>query len=114
MKNWKIGTRIAAGFGVVLAITAALGTFAYVGSLNSRHSEALIAEDYLPSVTALSSINRNQYAQVDLLVRHAAATTDAEEDALEAQMNALKDENNKHFQDYEATPSNDEEPALYA
>jgi len=114
MKNLKIGMRIGAGFAIVLAITAALGTFAYVGSSNSRHSEGLIAEDYLPSVIALSDINNNQYKQVDLLVRHAAATTDAEEDALEAQMAVLKDENDKRYRDYEATPSNDEETALYA
>ena len=47
MNNWKIGTRIAAGFAVVIVIAATLGIFAYArvgsieGSSNRSHQESL-------------------------------------------------------------------------
>ena len=43
MKNWKIGVRIAAGFGLVIAIALALGIFAYsrIGVIEKSSADAV-------------------------------------------------------------------------
>jgi len=51
MKNWKIGKRIGAGFGAVIAIAMALGLFAYsrVGLIESSSNN--ITASKLPTTT---------------------------------------------------------------
>jgi methyl-accepting chemotaxis protein len=74
MNNWKIGTRIAAGFAVVILLAVALGIFAYtkVGTIEKSSGE--ISENTLPSVFLVSEIRKgvltqyielNQYLQAD-------------------------------------------------
>ena len=51
MKTWKIGTRIAMGFGAVILIAILLGVFAYIqlGSVNK--SITVLTGDGLPGLT---------------------------------------------------------------
>jgi methyl-accepting chemotaxis protein len=70
MKNWKIGTRIAAGFGAVIAIAAALGLFAYsrVGNIGQRTAE--VTGTSLPSVAGMGRIHTNIEAAMRLVLQH--------------------------------------------
>jgi CHASE3 domain sensor protein len=50
MKNWKIRTRIMAGFGVLIAIALTLGVFAYkeIGAIHRTTID--VTGNFLPSM----------------------------------------------------------------
>jgi hypothetical protein len=52
MKNWKIGLRMAAGFGAVICIAVALGVFAYTRVITIDTTATRITTDCLPGVFA--------------------------------------------------------------
>ena len=56
MNHWKVGTRITAGFGIVVAIAVALGLFAYleVGKINKSALD--VTDDALPGVYLVGNI----------------------------------------------------------
>ena len=59
MNHWKIGTRISAGFAVVIAIAMTLGAFAYhrVGMMANSASD--ISGNSLPSVYLMGQVEAN-------------------------------------------------------
>jgi methyl-accepting chemotaxis protein len=56
MKNWKIGTRIAAGFGVLLFILLTLSAVSYRQLLGIETASTTVRESSLPSVANLSEM----------------------------------------------------------
>jgi methyl-accepting chemotaxis protein len=113
MNNWKIGTRITAGFSAVVAITILLGWYGFNRAQNIDKSQVVIAGNYLPSVVALSHVESNTFRSVDLMLAHARSSSNSEMDQIEEKIAALKDANEKSFQTYEALPSDANESNMY-
>ncbi len=101
MHNWKIGTRIAAGFGVVTLIAAALGLFAYSQvRLISKHSVD-IAENSLPSVSLMGEVKANMQEVNGLIFQHITSTNAQEMAALDEKILAHKKTNSALLARYE-------------
>ncbi len=113
MKDWKVSTRIKLGFIAVIALSVALGLFAFSRMLIIERNASDIANNNVPSVIALSHVQTELYHVVELLLQHAASGDPHEMDNLEAQIRTLRDTNARAYQTYEALPSIGEERALY-
>ena len=74
MNNWKIGTRIAAGFAAVIAIAMVLGIFAYtrVGSISKSSND--VTANALPSVSLMGQVRANTEQSMRLTLQHVIAT----------------------------------------
>jgi methyl-accepting chemotaxis protein len=113
MKNWKMGNRIMLGFAAVIALSIALGVFAYSRTLIIEHNATIIERDNIPSVIALGHVQVELYHIVGLLLQRAASSDQHEMAGLEAQIRQLREINAKSYQTYEALPWTPEEAALY-
>ncbi len=113
MKNWKIGTRITAGFAAVILITVILGVFAVdrVKTIGSQAND--LATNYLPSSMALFTVKANTYHESADLLRE-AKSTDAQEIAkLEHETQDLKESSNSALQTYTSLPMGGEEARIF-
>ena len=101
MNNWKIGTRIGAGFGVVILIAMALGMFAInrVGAIQ-QNLEA-VAQGSLPKVYLVGEIQSNLHAGRSLILEHIEARDQQEKADIERQFQALRDKNNGLLSEFE-------------
>ncbi len=101
MKNWKIGTRIGAGFAAVIMIAAALGLFAYTKLGTIENSAKEVALRALPKVYLVGQIQTNMKATYSLAVQHAATSDKQEKAGLEAEIQAIRSANTKLVDEYE-------------
>jgi CHASE3 domain sensor protein len=62
MNDWKIGTRISAGFGLVILIAIALGFFAFSGVGKIEHCTDTVATESLPQMYLIGQIAANHQA----------------------------------------------------
>jgi methyl-accepting chemotaxis protein len=101
MNNWKIGTRIAAGFAVVIAIAMGLGVFAYneLGSIDKNSTR--VTNKSLPKVFLIGKIDANNRHSFSLVLQHASAADKQEKSQLEAEILALRATNLGLITDYE-------------
>ncbi len=113
MKNWKIGTRISAGFGAVIAIAVTLGIFAYtrVGVIDA-HSTNITARR-LPTVYLAGEIQNRAQANVGLVLRHIGAKDAPEMAAIEAQLGDMMARNSNDLSQYEKLIATDKGRALH-
>jgi methyl-accepting chemotaxis protein len=70
MNNWKIGTRIMAGFAAVIAIALTLGLFAYRQIGNISKSSTDISGNSLPSVYVIGEIQAGAEESMALILEH--------------------------------------------
>ena len=82
--NRRVRTKLAIGFGSVLVMTAALGLFAIreLADMNSAARE--IADNWLPSVYAISNLDTNTSDHRLLLTQHVLSNSDADKSKYEA------------------------------
>jgi methyl-accepting chemotaxis protein len=113
MKNWKIGIRIAAAFTLVVAISVAMGLFAFSRLRAIDERAVYVSGNHLPSVVALSSVNLRVYRVVELMRQHAASNSEQEMTELEARVQELRDANAEDIKRYESLPFGDGEEAIY-
>ncbi len=101
MKNWKIGTRIAAGFAAVIIVATALGLYAYtkLGTIEKDAREVAVRS--LPKVYLVGQIEKNVELTYSLAVRHAAASDKQEKAALDADLQAIRSTNSGVVAEYE-------------
>jgi methyl-accepting chemotaxis protein len=101
MKNWKIGIRMAAGFGVVIVISAILGIFAYTRvSLINTNTDNIVVNS-MPSIYVIGEIAANQQRLNVLLLRH-AGTIDAQEKArINTEIETYRSQNSELIAHYE-------------
>jgi methyl-accepting chemotaxis protein len=114
MKNWKIGIRIAAGFGVVIAIVLTLGLFAYnrVSLIAARAVD--ISENSLPSVYPMGEVKANTRGNFGLLEEHAASSDKQEMEEIEAKIKTARKANGENLKRYgETMISDDKDRALF-
>jgi methyl-accepting chemotaxis protein len=113
MKNWKIGTRIGVGFAVVIAIAMALGTFSYmkIGAINASSTD--ISENSLPSVYTIGALQSNAQALYGLILRHAVSNDKQDMQAIDTQIQAIRENNDVLCLQYEKLFSNDKDRQLF-
>jgi methyl-accepting chemotaxis protein len=101
MNNWKIGTRIAAGFGLIILIAAALGLFAYfkLGVIETRSTQATAVD--VPKLYYTGEIEKNVQAAFSLGLQHAATSDRQEKAELDTQIQALRASNAETLAAYE-------------
>jgi methyl-accepting chemotaxis protein len=103
MKNWKIGTRITAGFGAVILIGLAHGGLGYARLAAMDKSAKAVTNDSLAGIYLVGQIQRNVPLSLSLLLEHLASTSKEEKAQLEAKINEVKARNGKLVADYEPT-----------
>ncbi|HEV2448104.1 MAG TPA: MCP four helix bundle domain-containing protein, partial [Candidatus Sulfopaludibacter sp.] len=113
MKNWKIGTRIAAGFAAVIAIALALGIFAYgeVGGIQEKATA--VAENALPKVYLLGQIEKNVQLTYSLALQHIMATDVAKMAGVESQIQSIRTANSGFVSEYEKLINSDKGRSLF-
>ncbi|GGH10965.1 methyl-accepting chemotaxis protein [Silvibacterium dinghuense] len=113
MNNLRIRTRITLAFAVVILISVLMSVFAINRVMNIGQRADIVDGDYVPSAAALSDIQTRTQHEVQLLLKHAGSTSDAEMTEIESQIKALRDQNDDAYRAYEALPSEDAERKLY-
>lgn len=113
MRDWKIGTRITAGFAAVMAITLALGLFAWNRDLDIGQKTNSLSTNYLPSVVTLSHLQSNVSNSVNKLHDEIGSDDLREMDRLEGEIKASRALNTAALQAFEALPSTPERVELY-
>ena len=113
MNHWKVGTRITAGFGVVVAIAIALGVFAYSKVGNISQSANQVTDQSLPSTYVVGRIEGNLQASLALLLRHAQSSDPQEMADIEAQIQDLRNRIGARLAEYDKLPSDDAQRTLY-
>ena len=113
MKNWKIGTRISAGFGAVIAIAVTLGMFAYtrVGVIDADSTSITVHR--LPTIYLAGEIQNRAQANVGLVLLHIAAKDPRDMAAIEAQLGEMMARNSTDLSQYEKLITGDKGRAHY-
>jgi methyl-accepting chemotaxis protein len=108
-----IGKRIIIGFGVSVAITVALGAFAYsrLTSVNLIGKE--IVEDHLPGEYLTGAIEADARAGMALLLEHVISESKEEMTKYEAEMKKMAESIDKSMKLYQATITTEEERRLF-
>jgi len=113
MGNLKIGTRLYAGFGLLVAMLVAVVVVALMaqGKLNEASTE--ITTNWLPSVEKVNQLNTATSDYRVLELKHVLNTDDAKMAAIEKEMADKDAEINKLRKEYEPLISSPEEKKLY-
>jgi methyl-accepting chemotaxis protein len=115
MKNWKIGTRISAGFAAVIVIALALGVFAYVQIGAIHQSSIAISNNSLPSVYVVGQISTNAERRMRLILQHVTSVDKEEMGNIEGQIREGRTANGELVSRYEKELiSNDKDRELLA
>lgn len=64
MRNWTIGKKLAAGFGVLLVIMMVLGIVAVYSMFGVKGNTEKLSAEYVPEVKIASSIESNYIAPI--------------------------------------------------
>jgi methyl-accepting chemotaxis protein len=114
MHNWKVGTRIGAGFAAVVLIAISIGLFALgrVATIGQISSE--VTDNSLPSVYLTGQIQSNTHTLLSLILRHSASTDKQQMAQIEIEVQNLRAQNANIIASYEKLISSDAERALYS
>jgi methyl-accepting chemotaxis protein len=113
MNNWKIGTRIWAGFSALIAITIALGVFAYARIQIINGDAVEIAGNTLPSVYVDGEISRVAEQTFSLLIQHAVSIDAAEMNARDQDVKDSREQMDGLSAKYESMYTNDEDRRIF-
>jgi methyl-accepting chemotaxis protein len=112
MKNWKIGVRMIAGFGAVVAIAMALGGIAYI-KINSIEKNATEVVDFaLPKVYIVGQLEKNVHLIFSIAQEHAATADQQKLAALDAQLQTVRSSGGELVSQYEKLVNTDKGRAL--
>jgi methyl-accepting chemotaxis protein len=113
MKNWKIGSRMAAGFGAVILVAAALGVFAYTRIGRIDQSATVITSDAMPGVYELGRVQSNSNHVMALLLEHVISSDKAEMAKLSAQIQEVFSGNDALLSEYQKSFLGEKEKPLF-
>jgi methyl-accepting chemotaxis protein len=113
MKNWKIGTRITAGFVTVILIVAALGLYALVELQTIDHRATIITEDSLPSIDLVDGIEERARESMAQVLTHLLLDSKAEMAQLEETLSQSSKLNAAALQKYEGFVSDARDRELF-
>jgi methyl-accepting chemotaxis protein len=113
MKNWKIGTRITAGFAAVIFIALTLGVFAYskVGTIEKSSSQ--IAANALPGVYLVGQVQNGIQLEFSLLLQHVNSTDKQEMERLETEIRESRTRNAGRRGEYRKLIREEKERSLF-
>ena len=113
MSNMSIGKRIAAGFAGVIAVTAALGLFAYtrIGVIDTNATN--IAGHRLPMIYIAGQVQNNAQANVGLVLRHIMSSNAQEMATIEAEFASRSANNSALIPEYEKLVATEKGHALF-
>jgi len=114
MNNWKIGTRISAGFTAVTLIAGVLGIFAYsrIGIINASSND--VSGNSLPSVYIIGQLRSNIERLMSVITQHAVSNDKQEMEDRDAEIRDIRARNAEWIAKYEKLFSNDEDRRLFA
>jgi methyl-accepting chemotaxis protein len=101
MKDWKIGTRIAAGFGAVIVIAMTLGIFAYALAGSIEKDSSAVTRKSLPKIFLAGELQKNVYLTFSLAQQHAASSDTQKMATLETQIQSIRSRNGAAISDFE-------------
>lgn len=113
MNNWKIGTRISAGFGIVIAIALVLGVFAYSQVERINQDSALVTQAALPGVYVIGQIQANTQAAYSLELQHIISSSREEMERLDTEVHDLRTRITTMYATYEKSLSDDKDRELF-
>ncbi len=113
MGNWTISKRIFAGFGAILVIMAALGTFTVLNLVQVRHQAKDIAGN-MPVLQNVVTLATGARDNMTIIYRHIGANSAAEKKQLEEEMKAARAVNSKALEEYEKLIDGEQARALLA
>jgi methyl-accepting chemotaxis protein len=111
--QWKIGPRLAAVMGVMLALLMLMSALAMLQMMNMRSQTQDITSNWLPSVALVNQINTNTSDYRVAEIGHVLATEDAAMAAKDKEMAAVLAEFEKNRAAYVQLISSPEEQRLY-
>ncbi len=112
MNNWKIGTRITAGFAAVILITLALGIFAYSRITAIDTDAKNITGEHLPGVFVAGQLQTSISSSFAILLMHVTAQDKAEKSRLDAELQDLRTRTTTMLADYAKTATPRQREAL--
>lgn len=113
MKNWTIGKRIIFGFATLLAVSAALGLFAFTRLIAITTQSHRITQDCLPGVYYVGQIDAINQANYTLTHRWLLIAQPADRAAIEAEMKANSDKLSELYKNYETSITLPRDRELY-
>ena len=113
MKNLSVGQRIAAGFACVIAISVALGLFAYtrIGVIDANATS--VAGHRLPMIYLAGQVQNNAQANVGLVLRHIMSNDALEMGRIEAELASRSANNSTLLPQYENLIASEKARALF-
>ena len=113
MNNWKIGTRISAGFTAVILIAGILGMFAYfkLGSIETSAHD--VVDNAMPSIYLVGQVQNGAISQYAKLAEHVASTDKEDMARIEKEIMAVRARNTEILSQYEKLISSARERSLY-
>jgi methyl-accepting chemotaxis protein len=112
MKNWKIGVRLAAGFGAVICTAAALGVFAYTRVTGIERDAVVIATDSLPGVYVLGEVRADLQRTFTFLLEHVISSDAAAAARVDAELQNVRTRTTAELAEYAKTVADKERPLL--
>jgi methyl-accepting chemotaxis protein len=103
IKNWRIGMRMAFGFGAVICAAMALGIFAYTRVSRIDKDVSTITRAHLPGVYLVGQLEVNAWANYANLMRFATLKDKQEIASLEREINDVRERNGRAIADLEKT-----------
>jgi len=114
MKNWKIGKRMAAGFGAVICIAVALGAFAYTRVTAIDKNATQITTEAMPGLYVVGQLQSGVHGSLALLLQHTTAPDKSEMARLEADIQELRTRNSANLTEYGKAVGEKERPLFDA
>ena len=114
MKNWKIGTRMTAGFGGMMLVAVALGIFAYsrCGAIND--SALAITSDAMPGIYMVGQLENNVHRMMALVLQDLITSDKSEKARYDAAIQELASKNGNVLSAYEKIITTDKDRELFA
>jgi methyl-accepting chemotaxis protein len=101
MNNWKVGTRISAGFAVIILIVVGMGMFAYSQIGRIQKTSADITGNSIPSVALMGQVHSNTEQLMRLVLEHAISNSKEQMASLDAEIRDVRTRNAALLAHYE-------------
>jgi methyl-accepting chemotaxis protein len=113
MSNWKLGIRMAVGFGIVILVAVFLGVFSYsrVSAIDTKARD--VVENEVPSLILMGEVEANAQKLYGIQLLHVLSSDAHEMAGYEAELTALRSRNAELLDHYQKDlVSNETEAAL--
>jgi methyl-accepting chemotaxis protein len=101
MNTWKIGTRIGAGFGIVILIALSLGVFAIIKLGVIEKNAYAVTFGALPKTYIIGEVGSNLQVSMNLVTQHIDSPDPAQKTRTEVEYQTLRQKNSGLLADYE-------------